>query len=309
MYPAGLLPQIAAPDSAQDVAGPDRDAWKGIRNLGPFMRASQNVDWADLDVFVRRSASADEQILGLPLYYDIDLLYYRKDVLDRFGFEPPETFEELITQITEMEGTDFNGDGMPDFPICVQFAPNCWAARKDPDIGEIPYVALFMSIIAPMTQVSTCGSPVHQGRRTDFKFRARERTRERECFYSGCLAMGGSTDPRSFVPRTQVLGPAIDAARPQQPGHASCRKVLPKAACCNAGRALGERWRARRLLRNPREAVGRGPMRVRPPAGRLPRRPLQRQQHVPRPDRGSREGERVGIARGRVRSASGTDAK
>ena len=161
MYPAGLLPQIAAPDSAQDVAGPDRDAWKGIRNLGPFMRASQNVDWADLDVFVRRSASADEQILGLPLYYDIDLLYYRKDVLDRFGFEPPETFEELITQITEMEGTDFNGDGMPDFPICVQFAPNCWAARNDPDIGEIPYVALFMSIIAPMTQVSTCGSPVH----------------------------------------------------------------------------------------------------------------------------------------------------
>jgi len=197
VYPAGMLPQIAAPDAAQDVAGPERETWRGLYNLEGFMRASQNFDWAGTDLFVRRMASADEKILGLPLYYDIDLLFYRKDVLDRFGFKPPATFEELIAQITEMEGTDFNGDGVEDFPICVQLAPNCWAARKgeymrprreerrtdqkkDPEYGELPYVALFMSIIAPMTQVSICGSPRRGGGLTS-KFRAREQTREREC--------------------------------------------------------------------------------------------------------------------------------
>jgi len=38
------------------------------------------------------------QIYGVPLFIDSGVLYYRKDLLDRYGFTPPETWQELVYQ-------------------------------------------------------------------------------------------------------------------------------------------------------------------------------------------------------------------
>jgi multiple sugar transport system substrate-binding protein len=38
-------------------------------------------------------------IYGVPLNIDAGVLYYRKDLLDKYGFEPPTTWPEMLTQI------------------------------------------------------------------------------------------------------------------------------------------------------------------------------------------------------------------
>ncbi len=38
------------------------------------------------------------KIYGIPLFVDSGILYYRKDLLDKYGFNPPETWPEMIEQ-------------------------------------------------------------------------------------------------------------------------------------------------------------------------------------------------------------------
>ncbi len=48
-------------------------------------------------------------IYGVPVFIDSGMLYYRKDLLDKYGFRPPETWEEMVRQakkITSGEAAD-----------------------------------------------------------------------------------------------------------------------------------------------------------------------------------------------------------
>ena len=49
--------------------------------------------------------TVDGQLYGIPGWTDAQFLYYRQDLLDKYGFEPPRTWEELKTQaLAIMEG-------------------------------------------------------------------------------------------------------------------------------------------------------------------------------------------------------------
>lgn len=46
------------------------------------------------------AASVQDGVYGVPLYLAGGMLYYRADLLERHGFEPPETWSELVAQAT-----------------------------------------------------------------------------------------------------------------------------------------------------------------------------------------------------------------
>jgi len=45
----------------------------------------------------------DGKLIALPLYVDGGLLYYRKDLLERYGYAPPSTWEELVKQSKKVQ--------------------------------------------------------------------------------------------------------------------------------------------------------------------------------------------------------------
>src|SRR3989304_8373927 len=52
-----------------------------------------------------------EKIYAIPWYIDAGLLYYRKDLLKKYGFTPPETWEELVRIARNVSEREAGGYG------------------------------------------------------------------------------------------------------------------------------------------------------------------------------------------------------
>jgi multiple sugar transport system substrate-binding protein len=50
---------------------------------------------------------------------DFQMVYYRKDVLDELGLEPPQTWEDYLKIAEAAHGKDMNGDGQGDYGSCI----------------------------------------------------------------------------------------------------------------------------------------------------------------------------------------------
>ncbi|MFN0114276.1 MAG: ABC transporter substrate-binding protein, partial [Paracoccaceae bacterium] len=50
---------------------------------------------------------------------DFQMVYYRKDVLEKAGLEPPKTWEDYIDVASKIHDTDMNGDGVNDYGSCI----------------------------------------------------------------------------------------------------------------------------------------------------------------------------------------------
>ncbi|MFB0546345.1 MAG: extracellular solute-binding protein, partial [Anaerolineae bacterium] len=65
------------------------------------------IDMSDFFPGVVRGNTWEGKLVSMPWFTDAGLLYYRKDLLEEYGFEPPETFADLKEQaldIMEKEG-------------------------------------------------------------------------------------------------------------------------------------------------------------------------------------------------------------
>jgi multiple sugar transport system substrate-binding protein len=101
---------LTAKNSTPDVIAVDV-IWPGdFAKRGWIEPLEEYFDQKEINQYIPDFASAamvDGKLYAIPLYMDGTHLFYRKDLLEKYSFEPPKTWEELIMQAkTITEGED-----------------------------------------------------------------------------------------------------------------------------------------------------------------------------------------------------------
>ncbi len=91
-----------------------------VEDLTPYVEADTKIDIDDIAPYFREF----NQKIGGKTYLitvdgDFQMIYYRRDIMDELGLEPPKTWEEYRTVAAAMHGKDLNGDAEPDFGSCM----------------------------------------------------------------------------------------------------------------------------------------------------------------------------------------------
>ncbi len=95
-----------------------------LEDLTDRVHADSALQWNDIAPFFRDfSATYKGHVYTVPLDGDFQMVYYRKDILQRDGVTPPQTWQDYINIAKKYQGKDLNGDGKPDFG-------SCWAMKR-----------------------------------------------------------------------------------------------------------------------------------------------------------------------------------
>jgi multiple sugar transport system substrate-binding protein len=88
------------------------------------VEADQALEWDDVAPFFRDfSATYEGKIYTIPLDGDFHMVYYRTDLLEQEGLEPPKTWDDYLAIAKTFNGKDLNEDGEPDYGSCISKAP------------------------------------------------------------------------------------------------------------------------------------------------------------------------------------------
>ena len=91
-----------------------------VENLDPFLAADSKIDLADIAPYFR---DFNQKVAGSTYFITLDgdfqMLYYRSDVLEAAGLEPPKTWEDYLDVASKIHGQDMNGDGEADYGSCI----------------------------------------------------------------------------------------------------------------------------------------------------------------------------------------------
>ena len=91
-----------------------------VADLTPFVEADTKLDIQDIAPYFRENNQKIQgKTIGLTIDGDFQMVYYRKDVLDAAGVQPPKTWDEYIEAAKAIHGKDMNGDGEPDYGSCI----------------------------------------------------------------------------------------------------------------------------------------------------------------------------------------------
>jgi len=78
------------------------------------------LEWDDVGPFFRDFSSTYKgDIYTIPLDGDFQMVYYRTDVLEELGMEPPTTWDDYLAIAEAAQGMDMNGDGEGDYGSCI----------------------------------------------------------------------------------------------------------------------------------------------------------------------------------------------
>ncbi|MBX6322081.1 MAG: extracellular solute-binding protein [Rhodospirillaceae bacterium] len=91
-----------------------------LEDLTDRVKADTALQWDDIGPFFRDfSATYNGRIYTIPLDGDFQMVYYRTDLLQQAGMQPPKTWDDYLAIAKAFQGKDLNGDGKPDYGECV----------------------------------------------------------------------------------------------------------------------------------------------------------------------------------------------
>jgi multiple sugar transport system substrate-binding protein len=100
--------------------GVELDAAGLLEDLDPYVAKDTKIDLPDIAAYFREFG---QKIGGktklLMVDGDFQMVYYRKDVLDKAGLQPPKTWPEYLDVASKIHNQDMNGDGTPDYGSCI----------------------------------------------------------------------------------------------------------------------------------------------------------------------------------------------
>src|SRR6184192_1253546 len=102
-----------------------------LEDLTDRVKNDSTLQWDDIAPFFRDfSATFKGKVYTIPLDGDFQMVYYRKDLLQKDGLKAPETWDDYISIAQHFQGKDLNGDGKPDYGSCLAMkrsAQSYWA--------------------------------------------------------------------------------------------------------------------------------------------------------------------------------------
>src|SRR5713226_168548 len=91
-----------------------------LEDLTDRVKNDSALQWNDIAPFFRDfSATFKGKVYTVPLDGDFQMVYYRTDLLQKDGLQPPATWDDYISIAKHFQGRDLNGDGKADYGSCL----------------------------------------------------------------------------------------------------------------------------------------------------------------------------------------------
>lgn len=91
-----------------------------LEDLTERVANDADIEWDDIAPFFRNYiATYNDSIYVIPLDGDFHMVYYRTDLFEEAGLQPPRTWEEYLAAAAQFNGQDLNGDGEADYGSCI----------------------------------------------------------------------------------------------------------------------------------------------------------------------------------------------
>jgi multiple sugar transport system substrate-binding protein len=91
-----------------------------LEDITDRVNADEALQWDDIAPFFRDfSATYEGAVYSIPLDGDFQMVYYRSDLLEKDGVEPPATWEDYLAIAQRYDGEDLNEDGKADYGSCI----------------------------------------------------------------------------------------------------------------------------------------------------------------------------------------------
>ena len=92
--------------------GVELDAAGLLEDLDPYIAKDTKIDLADVAPYFREfGQKVGGKTKMLMVDGDFQMVYYRKDILEKNDLQPPKTWDEYLDVASKIHGQDMNGDG------------------------------------------------------------------------------------------------------------------------------------------------------------------------------------------------------
>ncbi len=90
-----------------------------LLDLTDMVQSDQYLDWNDILPYFRDfSATYKGRVYNIPLDGDVQMVYYRNDLLQQAGMQPPKTWDDYMAIAKKFQGVAFP-DGKPGYGSCI----------------------------------------------------------------------------------------------------------------------------------------------------------------------------------------------